>query len=921
MSQRNSTNVSYLRAQITSPLGLTTIVLTAFVLAASCFLLLHTRTVCKLVETTPYTTNRQPYLLQSSKTWSFSTPLSLALPTAGSRVRRIVLPITLSKSELPLGEATLSLEGTPCAFESHQNVLTNDGDLVLDASTCSEELEEGAEFNGTLTITLTAPGTIGLVAPQDPTELPCTISLPPLTGNQTISPLGYFVIKPRPDSIRLVDQIAAIWTLPSLKWIAPMTAGCAIALFFAGGLVLCTTIRQRYAIAAGAFSLALAIAYAVLVPPFQAPDEPDHFLSIANVLEAPSLKLGARDLARYSHFERIHFHPRARFLPEDIGSPYPMPWKPFNMEGHHVSDSVMEQRSALTTSYWKLLGPLLVKMNAAEALLFLRLLNAVFWSLASALGALLIGILAPPGRRLFPLFLFVVPTLPFFAMHVSNYVFYMQGLAVAGSLSIGLILRGKRCDWSGVLIGLTGAFMLLASTNGATMCAWVGFMALGRLFLVAGDKTDTAGAAAAYWIGLLAGFSPLLLFLGSRDLKFLGQAMVKVGAYIGMPNSLASRLNDFSTLLILCVATTALFIALEYGISRAGDRLRKAADTAAIWCAGATAAFLAVLLLHTAFQLYKPVPNEVSSIGTREYMDIAIRGLFSLLTFRQPDIMLSKTFWSGFGWHDSFFSQWAIRLLAGLSGIGLLSALINVLSQPARAIRLLCTIAGALMAGILIIIMVSTGISGGHPNVHGRYLVCVYMIMLSIAWAGFSPALWSEGGPARYIPALHGRRLRTALEVLITWSALAAAGFCLYMAGWTWIFPTLPVPLLMPYAAFTLVAPMICAGTLASWTRSFAGPGWTFRDIAPRPGYIIGLAAIIFSTLVAAELLVGLPKAAVYDPGFYVVLPSAISAVVLLWLVRPSIAPLRRWAEPAALAFCSVVHVASLYFLVLRYFG
>ncbi|TVM36521.1 hypothetical protein [Oceanidesulfovibrio marinus] len=921
MLQNNSTSLKNLRALITSPLGLTTIVLTAFVLAASCFLLLSTRTVCKLVETSPFTTERQPYLLQSSGPRSFSTPLTLSLPAPWSRVRSIILPITLSKSMLPLDTATLSLEGTLCQFKSHQSVLRDDGNLVLDTSSCNEELDADTTYNATLTIALNAPGTIGLVAPKTPNEQPHTIGLPPLTGTQTTSPLGCFVTRPTPDTIRLVDQIAAIWTLPSLKWIAPLTAGCAIALFCLGGLVLCTTYRQRNAIAAGALSLALSISYAVLVPPFQAPDEPDHFLAVAKVLDTPELAQSARDLARYSHFERIHFHPNARFLPEHMDAPYPMPWKPASMEGYHVSESGMEQRSALTTIYWKLLGPLLRKMDAANALLCLRLLNGVLWSLACALGALLIGALAPSGRRLFPLFLFVVPTLPFFAMHVSNYAFYMQGLTVAGSLSLGLFLRGRRCEWSGILIGLTGAFMLLASTNGATMFAWIAFMAAGRLLIAAGDRSDSVGAAATYWIGLLAGFSPLLLFPDSPELKFIGQAMVKVGGGMGMPQSLAGELNDPTVLIIICVVIAAVCIAIEYGISRGGAWMRKAADTAAIWAAGLAAAFLAALLLHTAFQLYTSVPNVISSIGIREYMDIAIRGLFSLLTFRQPDIMLSQTFWSGFGWHDCFFASWVVRLLAGVSGIGLLAALVSVLSQPSRAIRLLCTIAGALLAGILIIVMISIGVRGNIPNVHGRYLTGVYMLLLSVAWAGFSPAIWTGRQPAPHIPTLQSRRLRTALELLITWSALAAGGFCLYMAGWTWIFPTLPVPLLVPYAAFTLLAPVICAGILALWARSFAGPGWTIRDIAPRPAYILALAACIFSALVAAELLVGLPKAAVYNPGFYVVLPSAITAALLLWLAPPSIAMLRRWTKPTALAFGAIIHVASLYLLVLRYFG
>ncbi|MFW5734165.1 MAG: hypothetical protein ACOCWR_03800, partial [Oceanidesulfovibrio sp.] len=667
--------------------------------------------------------------------------------------------------------------------------------------------------------------------------------------------------------------------------------------------------------------LALALAYAVLVPPFHAPDEPDHFLSFAQVAELSELESGARELARAGHFERIHFRPWQRFLPQHAAEPYPIPWELFKDSDHfHVADSRMESRSALTYSFWKAIGPLFHGSSAAEALLILRLINAVLWSFACMAAMLLIEWLAPPDRRCFPLYLLFIPTLPFFAMHVSNYSHFAQAITVVSGLALALFLRGKRSDASGLLLGLACSLLLLTATSGATMLGLPVMMALGRLLLAAGDRTVIRRSAATYWFGLFAGFAPLLFFHGSKELETLGAALVKLASSFGAPAGTAGLLDEVLPLTILLAAAAAFGSALEMGASRLGAAFRRAIDASAVWTTRVGAAAFAVLLLLSAFWVFPFLPQRMEAMGTLEYMGLAVRGLLSVFTFREPDMLLSVTFWSGFGWHDAYFAGWVVSLFAGLSGLGLLGAMVSVFRDPTRSIRLVSIVAGALLASVLMLYVVSSDLTKEFPNVHGRYLIGVYLLVLSVSWSGLAPATWSSVGfPLAAGPIPNALRMRTALEACVAWSMLVALGFSIYLASWSWIFPTLPLPTWWIHVSFAVLAPLAVLAVLSVWARSV--PYSALRAAAPRSGFVIGMGCVAVLLPGVAELLAGLPKTVDYSLSFYTMVPSVLTAFIILWFYGPSLACCRRWLSSLALIICAATHAGSLYFLMIRYFG
>lgn len=902
---------------------LVTSFITAFALALvlGAFLFLE-RDVVRSLEFIPGSKERALYPMEREEgSWRYTTPVRMVLPPSWDEVQRLYVEVTVSEYYVPASGITIELTDRSCRFESRQQYLSRDDTLeFLLVGNCAE-LNAGDEVRGVLSVDFSSIASISVVGFRSGKNDSGLLRTDDPHHNFSIH--GRFDIRSAPQKARLVDQLAAIWDLPAVRYLLPGVIVFDALLLCLGGFVLSLPrFRWKRVVACGAFALALASTYSIFVPPFQAPDEPDHFLSFSRIAQLPELEIGARELAKVGHFERIHFHSWQRFLPEDFGRPYPEPWAlSSDYPNYHVRDSVMEHRSALTVSFWKAIGPAFKGMSAPSALLSLRLINSLLWMLACVICMILIEKIVPQYRQTFPLYLFVIPTLPLFAVHVSNYSHFTQALTVVTGLGLAIFLRGRKCDWCGLLLGLASSLLLLTATTGSTLLAWTLAMLVARVVLALSDRQVTFRSAALYWFGLALGLAPLLLFAHSEEFELLAKAFGKFASMVGLPQALSDTLTKAPALCVLSAAAAFIGMLVEYGASRLRPIARRIADTAALFSLRIIAVFFALFLLLSAFQNFSQVPKELSIIGAHEYMRLAIAGLLSAFTFREPDIMLSLTFWSGFGWHDAFFPGWLVRLLAGTTGIGILLAMIRVHRDPDRSIRLLCHIAGAFFVAVSIIVLISSGISGGHPNVHGRYLISFYLLMLSVSIAALTPFMVGSKANQLQADASAPSRLRTSLETLVAWGCLVAMCFCPFLLREKHVSVGLGVYIFWPYAVITIAIPLACAAALAILLRTPAGPGHVYRNIAPRSGFVVALMLVIFAVLGIIELFVGLPKALSYNLDFYVVLVTTLAALRVALLAEPAFMAPKRWLVPATLVILVTLHVGSLLFLMTRYFG
>lgn len=892
----------------------------------ACMLLLLPREAEEAIELLPREREQGLYHPEQKGPGHFEIPVSLTIPVSWNRIDRLVLLVSLSRRALPLANAHLTFPQAGCSFESRQSTLYDNGELILIPSQCDRNITTGEALEGRLIIELASPHTLALIASHRSHETGRLLRLGVREANgQAPYAMGRFMVVPVDEPVSRAQQIAAIWTLPWLSWAAPLAVSCSILLATIGGALLSLQPRVRTdiwcrAIAAGMFALSLGLVYGVLVPPFHAPDEPDHFLSFARLAEMPELESDARILARKGHFERIHFHQWERFLPRHMEQPYPDAWTEVDESGIiQVADSAMETRSTLTTGIWKACAFLFKGAGAAKTLLGLRLVNTAFWALACIIGVLLIE-KAAPKNRVFPAFLFLVPSLPFFAMHLSNFAQYTHVLTMLSCFTLGLYLRGKRLQCGGLLLGLFSAAVVLAASSGIVMLGCIGCIALGRLVVVMGNGAARFREAATFWLGMVLGWAPILLFIDGPQFERL-EASLRTVLAVADP----SAANVFNAPFIITVflASGLIGVTAEMLLSRTGDALRALVRRLITWVNWIAALAVGVLLVYAPYTQYVNVPSEMRQVGVEKYINIAIYNLFSSLTFREPDLMLSTTFWSGFGWHDVFFDPLVVQIMAGIAGCGLFLALMSAGADYRRSARLLAALFGALVSGILMVFVVASGAGGGQPNVHGRYLLGTYLVVLSLAFAGFAPAVWrfAKAENQREALDLDWRGQRTGVELLMTWGAITAGGMTMYMAGWPWIFPTLPVPLAWLYFLFAIVTPFFCVAMIRSSLQGITLNAREYLKRSPRPGYYLAIGLVVFSILAFTELTVNLPKAVIYNFDFYTLLPTIMALLFMLWYYKPTFKKVASWVTPATYIAGSAVHLGCLAFLLKRYFG
>jgi len=152
---------------------------------------------------------------------------------------------------------------------------------------------------------------------------------------------------PQPGStLRRVELLNYLWQIHSSSgWIWGALGVSALLLFAGSGLLAGLagkTDPRRMGAGVATMALALTVLYATVVPPFQAPDEPDHLLAYARIMGLPKLGHRAAQLARLGHLERLKFHPLERFRPGDVGRPYTAAW------ADHVQPEDVRLRSPLT---------------------------------------------------------------------------------------------------------------------------------------------------------------------------------------------------------------------------------------------------------------------------------------------------------------------------------------------------------------------------------------------------------------------------------------------------------------------------------------------------------------------------------------------------------------------------------------------
>jgi hypothetical protein len=529
-----------------------------------------------------------------------------------------------------------------------------------------------------------------------------------------------------------VTLLAYVWQIsPSPRWIW-MAVGASTTLLWIGVFLLAapcidspTNRRAVLSRMAGGFCAAgaLTLAYAVLVPPFQAADEPNHFVGFAAFIHRAGMEVEAGKWARVGHFERIQFRPDEHFTPADIDAP--------GIEWNDGTVPDASTRGMAVQWLWRALPSFVRVLPAPKLLLALRLLNAVVFSIAVAL---FFGVVGGLGRARWPELLaipiFLVPTLPFFAMTVSNYGLLASAYVV---LAAGIVLDFRDRDGAaaaGPVIGAAWMAAALTSRSALPLAPFVAAWLLGRL--VVGHRDRGWRPALIYWGGGTA-FLVAGLWLANRDYV---RTMVSMGQ-LSLPRPIAN-------LVLAIVAWPWLMIvagiAAALAQHRLSSRLRETAfpkvRAVILRSALAAALVIVVMLAGSALVQYPMLPSVESARPTpAAYVRSAMAAAVTMFRVARPDLFTSVSFWGGFGWLETLPPPAFVSALVTASALAFAALLFSL--ARAGEVRALVRIGFALLGYTISVAAYALSVFVTTPaDLHGRYLLGLYLCLLTIGWSG-----------------------------------------------------------------------------------------------------------------------------------------------------------------------------------------
>lgn len=633
-----------------------------------------------------------------------------------------------------LRAAELRARITGCRLVAEAEELRDGQPIAFRRSAACPGLASGAELD--LTLELEGDGTLALLGFESvPDSPPGPLRIAPRAAGASGWDVRGAVVDYTAPAPR-VELLTHMWRLaPGTAWLwLSVAAGVALAL----AACLLFPNRERKsdapcearalftaATASACLAAGLGVLYAVLVPPLMAPDEPYHLLGFADLGANRALADDTVVWMGQTHLWRIRYQPTERFRSIDVGRPYVA-------EDGQLRATEVAMRSAVLARLWRPVVPLLVGEPAPRVLLTLRLLNVLlFATTAGAAAAFAFATVNEPFPQWLCAAFFLAPSLPFFAMHVSETAVLCAIFVILATALAVLFLDGPRADWCGLPLGAGTGLMLAGGRSPWPLAPLVLAALLGRILLGSRARDPRRGAL-AFWAGFAGGASVLFLIEDAayRDMTLLWAEHYTAGIPPWLRHSVEWLLARPAAALLLAALAAAVERAL------AGPRLWLSARITAVAPKVVRSVALALALfvvLSLALSLVLPYPQlELEprhELTAAERVSAVLATMATMFRLSQPNFLLATSFWVGFGWLDTSPKPWfetaVTALVAGL--VVLLLVHLAVRAEARRLLWLLIFGAGAALS--LVFYAVTTQVA---KPLHGRYLVGYYLCVLAI---------------------------------------------------------------------------------------------------------------------------------------------------------------------------------------------
>jgi hypothetical protein len=636
-------------------------------------------------------------------------------------------------------------------------------------------LSDNAQNELVLTIQLNAPGPVAVwTAPRSVTPgtdieiLVADRIAGRYAGRAVVGSLGHTDASRSRSRLALLNYV---WQVsPSPWWLIALIIGAVVSAGIAAFLLSDARVvagdmgpSVEWHSATGCFcaALAFALVYACLVPPFQAADESNHFVGLALFLGETELVGEATVLAQRGDFDRIQFRSEQHFNPSNIGHPSVISWfggdPPWDLRGNGIFD------------VWYVFTPVIRGHSAATTLFLTRVLNAIVFAAAVGLFVSLIAVFSPsryPILNAFPLF--IIPTLPYFGMQVSNYAPLCAVYVILTGAVLLLVWDGRRSYMSGPIMGSMWAAATLLSRSAIPLAPLLVSCAAARAVL--GPRRASVLTAVVFWIGLTVPCA-IALSLIPQQLSDLART-----ASTGLPVGVRAMwifVDHPWALVVFGAAASAAEVWLhrnKSAVEPADHRLARITRLLAY----VASILLGMSMVASAFVRFPlaPMVDPRHALPTRRYVFEMLLAGMTMFRLSRPDFLTSQSFWSGFGWLDTPLPDWSVIALAAGTGTALLVTLVWIARSGAyrtglSVLLILAGLFGAFVASAFAVVR-ST-----YFDLHGRYLLGIYLCLITLSWhylprlvektrTGWRAVIFAGCGLA--VVAIHGIAFTTILR-------------------------------------------------------------------------------------------------------------------------------------------------------------
>jgi hypothetical protein len=377
--------------------------------------------------------------------------------------------------------------------------------------------------------------------------------------------------------------------------------------------------------------------------------------------------------------------------------------------------------------------------GAAASLLGIRLANACVFAVFLGVSAVILWRAttgAIPAPHMACLALLLVPTLPFFATHVSEFAVLTSGYVLVAAIAVGLFLDGPRAYMLGLPLGLAIA-LVLASGRSAMPFAGVFAALLAGRALLGSSAENTVSTdrrqSACFWAGLGIGLAafPALSTSEFRQGLWPGDA----GQMPGRFKLLAESLRAHPWLLVLLAPSGFVAERLMWQVRRLA---RRVGAHATVWARGACYGGAVAVAGSLAVSLLIPYPVLVNAemvrpVSAQAYVADVFRVAATGLRLRDHDFYLSSSFWTGFGWLDTLPGEGLVTLLVLVAAVPMILLLVHAgRSGHLRRTAWLALLSGGAAASLLAYAASSFYL---RRSLHGRYMLGLYLVTLGIGYS------------------------------------------------------------------------------------------------------------------------------------------------------------------------------------------